>query len=91
MSALKNLIEEANAWRRITEQPEYVYPPTTRKEVLHWCRVINAKFEPEVLTCDGELPRHAINDRINQLNKAYTELYDLDRWGAVEEAEKVYL
>lgn len=76
MRNLTAYVKQKNEWTAIFNgYPMDVKTPEGRKRIA---QSIDAELSPENLTCDGELPRSAVQTRYRQLTAAARELIALD-------------
>jgi len=76
MKALVKFVAEKNRWNSFFNGEQYeIQTAAGRQRVAD---MIDSSLSPEILTCDGELPRAEVNRRYRELTQAAKELVKLD-------------
>jgi len=76
MKDLKQYVENKNRWNLIFNNPCYDLESAVDRQRI--AEALDADLSPENLTCDGELPRAQVLERLKFLNKAVAQLLVLD-------------
>jgi hypothetical protein len=76
MKDLKQYVENKNRWNLIFNNPCYDLESAADRQRI--AEALDADLSPENLTCDGELPRAQVLERLKFLNKAVAQLLVLD-------------
>ena len=76
MKDLKQYVENKNRWNLIFNNPCYDLESAADRQRI--AEALDADLSPENLTCDGELPRAQVHERLKFLNKAVAQLLQLD-------------
>ena len=74
--SLQKYLEQANAYRKIFDKPEYDLRKAEDRQAL--AERIDGDLSPENLTCDGELSRSAVQARYKILTTAARQLKQID-------------
>lgn len=76
MKALQEYIAQRNKWNAMFNSTQYeIDTPEGRQRVAD---MIDSALSPENLTCDGELPRSAVQARYRELTTVAKQLQKLD-------------
>lgn len=76
MSALTTYLDRKNSFAAVFgRKPLSLQNASDRQRIAE---SIDSELSPENLTCDGELPRSAVQARYNELVRAANELIKLD-------------
>ena len=76
MKALTAYINQKNGWNAIFGG--YQYEINTAQGRQRVAQSLESDLSPENLTCDGELPRTQVQNKLRALNQAVAELKKLD-------------
>jgi hypothetical protein len=76
ISTLEAYVEQKNTWARIFNQKGLsLLNPRDRQKIAD---SIDADMSPENLTCDGELPRDVVREKMNRLVRCAEQLLSID-------------
>jgi len=76
MKQLNAFVAKANQWNAIFKGTQYSL--STHADRQRLADKIDADLSPENLTCDGELPRSAVQARYRELTTVASQLKKLD-------------
>jgi len=76
MKQLNAFVAKANQWNAIFKGTQYSL--STHADRQRLADKIDADLSPENLTCDGELPRSAVQARYRELTTVARQLKQLD-------------
>ena len=76
MNDLKQYVENKNRWNVIFNNRCFDLAVAADRQAI--AESLDADMSPENLTCDGELPRAQVIERLKFLNKAVAQLLVLD-------------
>jgi len=76
MKDLKQYVENKNRWNLIFNNRCFDLAVAADRQAI--AESLDADLSPENLTCDGELPRAQVLERLKFLNKAVHQLLELD-------------
>jgi hypothetical protein len=76
MKQLNAYIAKTNQWNAIFKSTQYSLETHADRQRL--ADRIDSELSPENLTCDGELPRHVVQAKYNELTTAARQLKQLD-------------
>jgi hypothetical protein len=76
MSALQDYVDHLNAFRKVFNQPQINLALAADRQAL--ADKIDSDLSPEVLTCDGELPRSVVQLKYKRLITAARQLKKVD-------------
>lgn len=76
MSALTDYVEHKNAFRKLFNKPLLSLAIAVDRQSI--ADMIDSDLSPEVLTCDGELSRSAVQRKYKQLITAAKQLKKVD-------------
>ena len=76
MKELNQYVENKNRWNLIFNNRCFDLAVAADRQRI--AEALDADLSPENLTCDGELPRAQVLERLKFLNKAVAQLLELD-------------
>jgi len=76
MKQLNAFVEKTNKWNAIFKGAQYSL--STHDDRQRLADKLDADLSPENLTCDGELPRSAVQARYRELTTVARQLKQLD-------------
>ena len=76
ISTLEAYVAQKNQWTRIFKGKELSL--LNAKDRQRIADMIDADMSPENLTCDGELPRDVVRDKVRRLSRCAEELLSFD-------------
>jgi len=76
MKQLNAYVAKKNQWNAIFKSTQYSLENPVDRQRLADC--IDSDLSPENLTCDGELPRSAVQAKYRELNTVARQLKQLD-------------
>ena len=76
ISTLEAYVAQKNQWTRIFKGKELSLLRAEDRQRI--ADMIDADMSPENLTCDGELPRSVVRDKINRLIRCAEQLLAID-------------
>jgi len=76
ISTLEQYVENKNKWRAVFNQkPLSLLNKQDRQAIAD---SIDSEMSPENLTCDGELPRSVVQQKVRNLTRCAEELLSID-------------
>ena len=76
ISTLEAYVAQKNQWTRIFKGKELSLLNAADRQRI--ADMIDADMSPENLTCDGELPRDVVRDKVRRLSRCAEELLSID-------------
>ena len=76
ISTLEAYVAQKNQWTRIFKGKELSLLNAQDRQRI--ADMIDADMSPENLTCDGELPRDVVRDKVRRLSRCAEELLSID-------------
>jgi hypothetical protein len=76
ISTLEAYVAQKNQWTRIFKGKELSLLRAEDRQRI--ADMIDADMSPENLTCDGELPRDVVRDKVRRLSRCAEELLSID-------------
>jgi hypothetical protein len=76
ISTLEAYVAQKNQWTRIFKGKELSLLRAEDRQRI--ADMIDADMSPENLTCDGELPRSVVRDKVRRLSRCAEELLSID-------------
>jgi hypothetical protein len=76
ISTLEAYVAQKNQWTRIFKGKELSLLRAEDRQRI--ADMIDADMSPENLTCDGELPRDVVRDKMNRLVRCAEQLLSID-------------
>jgi hypothetical protein len=76
ISTLEAYVAQKNQWTRIFKGKELSLLRAADRQRI--ADMIDADMSPENLTCDGELPRDVVRDKVRRLSRCAEELLSID-------------
>jgi hypothetical protein len=76
ISTLEAYVAQKNQWTRIFKGKELSLLRAEDRQRI--ADMIDADMSPENLTCDGELPRSVVRDKMNRLVRCAEQLLSID-------------
>jgi len=76
ISTLEAYVAQKNQWTRIFKGKELSLLNAGDRQRI--ADMIDADMSPENLTCDGELPRDVVRDKVRRLSRCAEELLSID-------------
>jgi hypothetical protein len=76
ISTLEAYVAQKNQWTRIFKGKELSLLNANDRQRI--ADMIDADMSPENLTCDGELPRDVVRDKVRRLSRCAEELLSID-------------
>ena len=76
ISTLEAYVEQKNTWARIFNQKGLSLLNARDRQKI--ADSIDADMSPENLTCDGELPRDVVREKMNRLVRCAEQLLSID-------------
>jgi len=76
ISTLEAYVAQKNQWTRIFKGKELSLLNANDRQRI--ADMIDSDMSPENLTCDGELPRDVVRDKVRRLTRCAEELLSID-------------
>jgi hypothetical protein len=76
ISTLEAYVAQKNQWTRIFKGRELSLLRAEDRQRI--ADMIDADMSPENLTCDGELPRDVVRDKVRRLSRCAEQLLSID-------------
>ena len=76
ISTLEAYVAQKNQWTRIFKGKELSLLNANDRQRI--ADMIDSDMSPENLTCDGELPRSVVRDKVRRLTRCAEELLSID-------------
>ena len=76
ISTLEAYVAQKNQWTRIFKGRELSLLNANDRQRI--ADMIDSDMSPENLTCDGELPRDVVRDKVRRLSRCAEELLSID-------------
>jgi hypothetical protein len=76
ISTLEQYVENKNKWRAIFNQAPLSLLNSDHRQAI--ADSIDSEMSPENLTCDGELPRDVVRDKVRRLSRCAEQLLSID-------------
>jgi hypothetical protein len=76
ISTLEAYVAQKNQWTRIFKGKELSLLRAEDRQRI--ADMIDADMSPENLTCDGELPRDVVRDKVRRLSRCAEQLLSID-------------
>jgi len=76
ISTLEAYVAQKNQWTRIFKGKELSLLRAEDRQRI--ADMIDADMSPENLTCDGELPRDMVRDKVRRLSRCAEQLLSID-------------
>jgi len=76
ISTLEAYVAQKNQWTRIFKGKELSLLNAADRQRI--ADMIDSDMSPENLTCDGELPRSVVRDKVRRLSRCAEELLSID-------------
>ena len=76
IATLEQYVENKNKWRAIFNQAPLSLLNSDHRQAI--ADSIDSEMSPENLTCDGELPRSVVQQKVRNLTRCAEELLSID-------------